>query len=218
MSEGNTQFGSVIISLKLQCHNIFKTESVKDWLLIPVERKVRQRDLGKVERGRERKKEDWGKAKEREQAVLAGPWLRARPQLFMRQCTCQEPTDKHNSKAERKSNSASMGNAHNAPGGTHLGAFLCCSRINREQGYLSTAWFSSRAKSCWNSLCLFGFFSPHFIYSLLFLAEILVPVGSIFSWLISPLFRSLYFSELAIMPLVLFKSTASLCWSPTCLH
>lgn len=107
------------------------------------------------DRGR-KKKEDWGKVREWKQAVLAGPWLRARPQLFMRQCTCQEPTDKHNSKAERESNSASMGNAHNAPGGTHLGPFLCCSQINREQGYLSTAWFSSRAKSCWNSLCLFA--------------------------------------------------------------
>lgn len=54
------------------------------------------------------------------------------------------------------------GHAHNAPGGTHLDPFLCCSRINREQGYLSAAWFSSRAKSCWNSLCLFFvfFFSP----------------------------------------------------------
>ena len=74
MTEGNTQFGSVIISLKLQCHDVFKTDSVKDWLLIPVERKVRQRDLGKVERGGERKKRTEGRRKrEREQAVLAGP-------------------------------------------------------------------------------------------------------------------------------------------------
>lgn len=116
--------------------------------------------------GETEQREDWGKAKEREQAVLAGPWLRARPQLFMRQCTCQEPTDKHNSKAERKSNSASVGNAHNAPGGTHLGAFLCCSWINREQGYLSTAWFSSRAKSSWNSLSLF--FWVFFIFTCVF--------------------------------------------------
>lgn len=171
---------------------------------VQFERKVRQR-------------EGFEKLKAREQALLAGPWLRARPQLFMRQCTCQEPTDKHNSKSERKSNSASTGNVHNAPGGTHLGPFLCCSRINREQGYLSTAWFSSRAKSCWNSLCLFVFFPPH-PYLLAFLAEMLVPVGSSFSWLITPLFLSLYFYELAIMPLVFFKSTASLCWSPTRLH
>lgn len=149
----------------------------------------------------EKQKEDWGKAGEREQAVLAGPWLCARPQLFMRQCTCQELTDKHNSKAERKSNSASVGNAHNAPGGTHLGPFLCCSRINREQGYLSAAWFSSRARSCWNSLCLFVFPPLYLLAS--FLAVMLVPVGSIFSWLISLLYQSLDFSELAIMPSVL---------------
>lgn len=211
-------YGSGIISPKLRCHNIFETD--KDQLkgkwdketwggLREGERERKKRELRESE-----KEKEW----EREQAVLAGPWLRARPQLFMRQCTCQELADKHNSKAERKSNSASVGNAHNAPGGTHLGPFLCCSRINREQAYLSTAWFSSRAKRCWNSLCLFVFFPPYFIYLPLFLAEMLVPVGSIFSWLISPLFRSLYFSETAIMPLVLFKSTASLCWSPTCLH
>lgn len=63
------------------------------------------------------------------------------------------------------------------------------------------------------------FFSPTlFTCFLFFLAEMLVPVGSIFSRLISPPFHSLYFSELAVMPLVMFKSTASLCWSPTCLH
>lgn len=193
-------------------------DSVKDWL--SVESSWKESETKRLREGWERgrkEKEDWGKVKEREQAVLAGPWLRARPQLFMRQCTCQELTDKHNSKAERKSNSASMGNAHNAPGGTHLGPFLCCSRINREQGYLSTAWFSSRANSCWNSFCLFVFFPPLYLLAS-FLAEMLVPVGSIFSWLISPLFHSLYFSQLAIMPLVLFKSTASLRWSPTCLH
>lgn len=70
MTQGNTQSGSVIISLKLQCHDVFKTESVKDWLLIPVERKVRQRDLGKVERGGERKKRSEGRRK-RERASSA---------------------------------------------------------------------------------------------------------------------------------------------------
>lgn len=131
-------------------------KTVKDSLPSLVKRKRRQRQGW--ERGREEK--GVPRESEGEQAVLAGPWLRARPQLFMRQCTCQEPTDKHNSKAERKSNSASMGNAHNAPGGTHLGPFLCCFQINREQGYLSTAWFSSRAKSCWNHLCLSGVLPP----------------------------------------------------------
>lgn len=200
-----------------KCHAIFKTKTAKDWLLNPAERQSETKRLREGwQRGRNKRRTE-GKQKRERATVLAGPWLRARPQLFMRQCTCQELTDKHNCKAERKSNSASVGNAHNAPGGTHLGPFLCCSRINREQGYLSTAWFSSRAKSCWNSLCLFVPLT-HFIYLFLFLAAMLVPVGSIFSWLISLLFRSLYFSELAIMPLVLFKSTASFCQSPTCLH
>lgn len=153
------------IPLKQKWHNILKT--VKDSLLSSVKRKRRQREGW----GRGREEKGVPRESEGEQAVLAGPWLRARPQLFMRQCTCQEPTDKHNSKAERKSNSASMGNAHNAPGGTHLGPFLCCFQINREQGYLSTAWFSSRAKSCWNHLCLSWGFPPppSFIYLLLFL-------------------------------------------------
>lgn len=158
---GNSQS---LIPLKLKCHNILKT--VKDSLPSSVERKRRQREGW--EKGREEK--GVPRESEGEQAVLAGPWLRARPQLFMRQCTCQEPTDKHNSKAERKSNSASVSSAHNAPGGTHLGPFRCCFQINREQGYLSTAWFSSRVKSCWNHLCL-CVFPPHppFIYLLFFL-------------------------------------------------
>lgn len=197
---------------KLKCHN--SLENVKDSLPSSVERKRRQREGW--ERGREEK--GVPRESEGEQAVLAGPWLRARPQLFMRQCTCQEPTDKHNSKAERKSNSASVGNAHNAPGGTHLGPFLCCFQINREQGYLSTAWFSSRAKSCWNHLCLcvWGFFCPPSSLYLLapFSAEIFRTGGF-------HLFKVHYLTvsfTLAIMPFESFKSTVSLCWSPTCLH
>lgn len=56
-----------LISPILKCHNIFKTKSVKDWLLSPVERKMRKK--GRLRK----KKEDRGKVKEREQAVLAGP-------------------------------------------------------------------------------------------------------------------------------------------------
>lgn len=52
--------------LKLQCHNIFKTESVKDWLLSLVHRKVSGE--GEKEEGGLRESE-----REREQAVLAGP-------------------------------------------------------------------------------------------------------------------------------------------------
>lgn len=161
------------------------SQDLKDSLPTSVKRKRRQREGW--ERGREEKgvpRESGGA-----QAVLAGPWLRARPQLFMRQCTCQEPTDKHNGKAERKSNSASMGDAHNAPGGTHLGPSLCCFQINREQGYLSTAWFSSRARSCWNHLCLSS--PPPLYLSVPFPVEILAPVDSIFSRLITSPFHSL---------------------------
>lgn len=94
------------------------------WVLLKGETKARLTERGAKENGVPRESEgEW--------VVLAGPWLCASPQLFMRQCTCQEPTDKHNSKAERKSNSASMGNAHNAPGETPLGPFLCCPLINR---------------------------------------------------------------------------------------
>lgn len=103
------------------------------------------------------------------------------------------------------------GHAHNAPGGTHLDPFLCCSRINREQGYLSAAWFSSRAKSCWNSLCLFFvfFFLTPSLFTRFLLAGLLVPVGSAFSWLISRLFGSLYVSNWAFMPIMLVKSTVA---------
>lgn len=136
-------------------------EVYEDGMLSAVER----RDKGKVNReGGKGKQSSTGKWR-REWVVLAGPWLCASSQLFMRQCTCQEPTDKHNSKAERKSNSASMGNAHNSPGETPFCPFLCCPLINREQGYLIAAWFSSRAKSWWNHLCC----PPtHFIYLFLF--------------------------------------------------
>lgn len=37
-------------------------QDIKDELLSPVERQVRQRDLGEVERGGERKKDDRGKS------------------------------------------------------------------------------------------------------------------------------------------------------------
>lgn len=71
MTEGNAQFCSVIISLKLQCHNTLETEPVKDWLWTPVERKMRQRDFGRGrERGRQSKERTEGKRK-RERASSA---------------------------------------------------------------------------------------------------------------------------------------------------
>lgn len=59
MTEGNTPrpFSEVTISPKLWWHNTFRTQSVKDWPS-PVERKVRQRDFGRVERGGDRKERE----------------------------------------------------------------------------------------------------------------------------------------------------------------
>lgn len=55
---GDEEQHPISLKKKTECHNILETESVEDWLLSPVERKVRQRELGKVERGGEKKKEN----------------------------------------------------------------------------------------------------------------------------------------------------------------
>lgn len=54
---GHIEFNSVTNSLILWYHGVFETESVKNWLLSPVERKVRQRDFRKGKRGGGRKKD-----------------------------------------------------------------------------------------------------------------------------------------------------------------
>lgn len=51
-------------------------------------------------------------------------------------------------------------------------------------------------------VCFWGVFSSYLLASFFFLAEMLMPVGSVFSWLISSLFHSIYFSQLAMMPFV----------------
>lgn len=211
-------YGSGIISPKLWCHNIFETD--KDQL----KGKWDKETWGGVREGeRERKKKrtegKWERERVRERASSACWTLTACEASIIHAAV-------HMSRARRQAQQQGRAQIKQRIRGQ------CPQCTWRNTPRPISLLFSDKQRTSLPEHCLIllksqemlkqslfvCFFPPYFIYLPLFLAEMLVPVGSIFSWLISPLFRSLYFSETAIMPLVLFKSTASLCWSPTCLH